>query len=731
MPWNANYTTTDAVKTLEIERQLAAPIPWIGMYVAVASLICSIAMAADIFHGFRSRKYWFPSRFFSLNATSLTLLAVAMKLPVDLTTRMFAPTDRLAKVCSLAFMSTAMANFMTCLGSMDDKDILMNTTALAILVITVIVNFCVQVIQMRHFLRGRIMFVEEVAAALFMLLSLLAVISSAIMVPSTKRYLEVKYHEMLKMASDDQILESMEEGDTIIVKLRQMIKKYWVMAETSSPQFVIARSVTCTASGIVSLLTSLVLVQAEIRMVMKYKAVDVSASTYGWASKWIVLAQSIGVAVGTIAPAIRCFNAIKFKCSGTEKRGIKDEFKVEAYWTQVLVQWKESSLPLQIRDRKCRKLIHHTKVLILSFLVQVQILMVLCSKAVRIISFWFVSPIFSCFRCIGRLKYASRVHGVSESEMGRRTEIDLNRYVLLLEGEAELPQKIQMNICMQVDKLIQKGKKQQPKNLISLLHKVGNFSCLKEVDKNQVPSLQSQEPPKCWSLPLVTLTSIAVALPNIPKKKVKWLLQSMDEGLFYVKLIEKTLDKKGNLVNSRNAADVIWVGVELYRKWQDSDLHETSLNGRSSKETLQELSNKAEKTILEFKKEKDVLMNNPLNWSVKVIAANSMYRICQRLLIAYDGDYLQTDERLFDQLCNMIANILAACLTNLMRVIIIKCHRKAIKEKEENVRQAAVLLGETEEILQILHQHRKTTRSDPGESEFIEKWCNLLVKRKI
>ncbi|KAH6770637.1 hypothetical protein C2S52_015440 [Perilla frutescens var. hirtella] len=721
----------------DIERRLEAPMPWIGMYVAVASMICSLAMAADTLHGFRSKKQWFPSKYFSLNATSLTLLAVAMKLPVDLTTRMYAATDRLAKVCSLAFMSTAMGNFMTSLGSMDDKDILMNTTALAILVVTVVANFCVQVIQMRQFLDGRKMFAEEIAAAGFMLLSLLMVISSAIMVPATKTYLESKYHEMMKMASDEQILESMEEGDFIFDKLRHMMNKYWVMAETSSPQFVIARSVTCTASGIISMMTALVLVQAEIKMVMEYKGIDIAASTYGWSTKWIVLAQSFGVAVGTIAPAIRCFNAIKFKCSENGKRSFRDEFKIDVYWTQMMVEWRESSLPMQIRDRKWRKFLHKAKGLILSYLVGVQILIVVCSTGVRYIFFCVASPVFSCFHCLRKLRSIlnssqSQVHGISESQTEIQTEIDLSRYVLLLEGEAVLPQKIQVNICKEVDKLIRTGKKQKPENLISLLHKVGNFKVLKEVDKNQVASLHSQEPPKCWSLPLVTLTSIAIALPNIPKKDVSWLIRSVDEGLFYVKLIEKTMDKKGNLVNSRNAADVIWVGVELYRKWQDNDLHETSLKGRNSKETLQELSNKAEQAIVDFKREvKDFLMENPLNWPVKAIAANSMYRICQRLLKAYEGDYLQADERLFKQLTNMIANIMAACLTNLMRVIIIKCHRKDIKMKEKNVRQAALLLGETEEILQILKQHRTTRRSDPNESEFIEKWCNLMIKRKI
>ncbi|KAL0356141.1 UNVERIFIED_CONTAM: hypothetical protein Sradi_4061000 [Sesamum radiatum] len=222
-----------------------------------------------------------------------------MKLPVDLTTRMWATTDRLAKVSSMIFMSTAMGNFMTCLGSMDDKDILMNVTALGILVITVIANVCVQIIQMRRFLSGRKMFAQEILAAASMLLLLVMVCKG----------------------------------------------QKWVMAETSSPQFVIAHSVTCTASGFVCLLTALILVQAEIRILVKYRTLNVTASKYGRSSTWIVLAQSIGVAVGIIAPAFRCYTAIKFKCSEDGKRSFKDEFKIEAYWTQRLVEWKESSLP--------------------------------------------------------------------------------------------------------------------------------------------------------------------------------------------------------------------------------------------------------------------------------------------------------------------------------------------------------------------------------------------------
>ncbi|GJS58525.1 hypothetical protein Tco_0653309 [Tanacetum coccineum] len=54
------------------------------MYMAVASLFCIIAMVADLIHGLKNKKLWFPYKYFTLNAASLNVIAVAMKLPMDL-----------------------------------------------------------------------------------------------------------------------------------------------------------------------------------------------------------------------------------------------------------------------------------------------------------------------------------------------------------------------------------------------------------------------------------------------------------------------------------------------------------------------------------------------------------------------------------------------------------------------------------------------------------------------
>ncbi|KAK6148368.1 hypothetical protein DH2020_019280 [Rehmannia glutinosa] len=164
------------------------------------------------------------------------------------------------------------------------------------------------------------------------------------------------------------------------------------------------------------------------------------------------------------------------------------------------------------------------------------------------------------------------------------TLLNLSRYVLLLEGEAELPRRIIKDICHRADNMIKIGRKKQPESLTNLLHKFVDFSAISLFDTNQIPSLHSQEPPNTWALPVVTLTSIAVALPNISKDKKQQLVRSVNEGLSLIKIVEKTFNTNVELLNIRKAADVTWVGVALYMKWLDMDLNRTSLKCKDYKE---------------------------------------------------------------------------------------------------------------------------------------------------
>ncbi|KAL8461145.1 hypothetical protein ACS0TY_032571 [Phlomoides rotata] len=705
--------------TPEMIHQLEAPIPWIGMYTAVASLICTVAMAADAFRGVSSRKYWFPSKYFSLDATSLTLLAVSLKLQLDLTTKLHSATDRLAKVSSLVFMSTAMANCLTSLGSMDDRSVLMNVTALAILVITLIGNVCLQVIQMRSYLPGRKALFEELVALAAMLLLLVMFISTALMIPSTKHCLELKYLEMHKSAV---INEEDQDKDIMTTdKLKVRIKKHFVMAETSNPQFVIARSVTATAAGVLSLFVALLLVEAEIRITIKYGVGD-EYSSYKWSTKWILLFQTVGVMVGTIAPAFRWFLAINYRsassCDGVNNTRMSP-FTVEVYWTEKMMEWRHTSSSSCIRHLRSRKVVHNVKGFTLRICIFLQYLIVMSSNLVLLVSVVIATPITSC------LKRSSKSGKVLEEDCStENTELDMSHYVMLLEGEVELPAETLHIIYKQVDRVIKRGKRQKPKNLLKLLNKSCNFNGVTEFDCPKVPYLAPQELTYCWSLPIVALTCIARALPNIEKEKSDGLLSSVTEGFRFVMLIDKMMDEQGGLGNIRSAGEVMWVDVELRNRWQDKDLDQVSANGKNAQEILKQLHEEAENTVVEFKRGARTCMRNPLNWPAKVIAANAMYRVSRTILMKQrDG----TDEELFQQLSIMIADILAACFTNLPRIISIMCHRNAIEERWSRVDQAAVLLGETEDIIALLHGRQLPKFFASEQAACIEEWINLEI----
>ncbi|XP_059659033.1 uncharacterized protein LOC132305407 [Cornus florida] len=507
-----------------------SPLPWIGIYVAVASLVCSLAMAADVLQGFRHRKLWFPCRFFTLNAASLTLLAVAMKLPVDLSSRMPTSIDQVAKLTSTAFMSTAIGNFMPSLGAMDDKELFMNITALAILVITIIVNICIQFSTrvINYFLMR-----EHIAVLCFMFVLLVVSSFAALTVSTTKKCFQLKYDDIHKIISRE---ESEETKKFIIEKLKVNLKKYWMMAKFGSPQFVMARSVHCHASGAICCFATLTL--AEVHLIMFFYGDNIRRNFYGdhsdyidphnvgssykWSTFVVFVIQSFGVGVGTIAPAFRCFTAIRLMCSEKRVKSYKAEFKIENYWIERPVGWKQSRLGLRVWGQKCRRLVHNTKNLILNFCIRVQIVIVTISKLNLLISVFLISMFLTFGHSYKVLKQKLiSNHTASSNQTGSEcTELDLSHYVLYLEGEEELPMQIMKDNIDVVNRFIQKGEKQRPKYLKELLEKSAAFMGVARFDSDKVPSLDMKEPPNCWSLPVVTLTSIAISLPNIEEHKV-------------------------------------------------------------------------------------------------------------------------------------------------------------------------------------------------------------------
>ncbi|XVE57674.1 hypothetical protein DITRI_Ditri04bG0108400 [Diplodiscus trichospermus] len=456
-------------------------------------------------------------------------------------------------------------------------------------------------------------------------------------------------------------------------------------------------------------------------------------SDYKWSMNLVLFTQAVAVVVGTIAPAMRWFLAINFSCPKRDRqKGCRKDYKPEGYWFKTLVEMKECPLNLPIRDPHCRRIAHDAKIKFLNLCIGIQAGIVLISKLIRLISFYFMSVILLCYdHCIDRLmqfRPNSNITNESGSELLPSSQLDLSRFVLHLEGEDSLVYVMKENRDA-TDYWRQRAQKRQPTHLMKLLElsrPSEGFKGLTEFDSFKVPSLDTEEAPNCWALPVVTLTSIAIALPNVNSCSIKNLMAGVNEGLMYVRHIEDNLDKQGNLIRIRKAAEVVWLGTELYHRWLDVNLRKLSLQGKSPKEIVQVLSDSAKNIFMEFKKSNvnQCLADSPSKWPIKVLAANSMYRISQSILLNYESKNYNMNERLFEAITVMISDILAACLTNLSGLISIKCSTSSIEQREESVRHAVYVLGKTEKILKLLHQ-KSLPGLKPNQMALVDEWLSF------
>ncbi|KAL0395278.1 UNVERIFIED_CONTAM: hypothetical protein Slati_4494000 [Sesamum latifolium] len=357
--------------------------------------------------------------------------------------------------------------------------------------------------------------------------------------------------------------------------------------------------------------------------------------------------------------------------------------------------------------------------------------MVVLSKSVRLISILFVSRLMIIYNCCKKLVHLVRcrnsiLNSNTESESNTNGKLDLRNYILHLEGEEEL-----IDLLMEGDREAtghwnRMGRKKQPRYLIQLLEKLNpsrGFEGVQKFDSKQVPSLDFEEPPNSWALPVVTLTSIAVAISKSDFRPVKELIKCVNEGLKYIRVIENNLDIKRDLTNIRKAAQIVWAGVDLHYRWLDVELLEIAVEGKSLKDIISELSDIAKNKFMELRKN-DVtfcLSYSPSKWPIKVLAANSMYRICQTLLLTTDNRSSECSKVMFERLTAMIADVVGACLTNLQLAITMKCHQTTIEQREECVHHAIHLLGETEKVLEIL-SGQQLMSSNPQKLACINEW---------
>ncbi|MFS7982310.1 hypothetical protein Hanom_Chr10g00961291 [Helianthus anomalus] len=744
IPKHIIYSLLAYVKPLyrsDLENKYSIPMVWIGMCIVFASLVCILAMVADLLHGIRSRKLWFPCKYFRMNAAFLSIMFVAMKLPVDLSGVIPGDMDEAGKLGSMAFMCAMMANILPSLATMGSNELLSNVTALCVLVFTLVLNVCIQiqsgvvsynedsVIQMispKYDVRSlgiskhRNTLLATIYMTLLVVLLIIHVCSSFAILKS-KKIIESKYRQGHNIASKD-IQQSSEEVLTV-EKLQKHVRSHWIMAESGSPQFITACFRTTSASGVICVLVTLL-----HTLTMSWIIKDISRkdynSDYSWSMLVILIVQSIGVVIGTIAPLSRCFAILNFKVSLQMISKHVKVFEVESYWTQKLYDWKHASIRHQVRSHKIKVVIETLKRLILSFCIELQEGVVVVCKIIALIPFSFMLCVLYCLKPV-KVVFCSSGQKDDNLEPSK----DLRPYVLQLEDEIELAERTMEGLTKSVNQLIHKGEENQPNNLIKMILEKSTcgFQGVKMFD-----NMDHQD---CWSIPLVTLTTIATSLPKIEKKEVDSLLKSVREGLVYVALVEENLNGTDDYATLQEAARTLWQEVDVYHKWLGYKLQDPALQENRAGQIIERFRDTA-KRIIHTNDDTEGRNENSIHGGTckdecisKSICANSMYGITTTILRTYQTniDDKVSQKKLFDNLSSMITDVMAACLTNLPQVITMKCHTGVIEKREGNVKRAAELLGETTQIIKTLQDHG-LPRMNSSDLPFMGKWRAYLVE---
>ncbi|KAK9071314.1 hypothetical protein SSX86_009882 [Deinandra increscens subsp. villosa] len=718
----------------EVESRYNATMFWIGMYIALASVVCILAMVADLLHGFHTRKLWFPCKYFRLNSAFLSVIPIAMKLPMDLG-GLPGDVDQVTKLGSMAFMCTMMANLLPCLATMESNDLFSNITALFILVITLVVNVCIQ-IQ----IQTGVVSYQEAAQMLKVVLpnyevkiskhrnTTLATIYVTLLLVLLMLHLSSSL-PTLKLRKDIKNYLQRHEKDTRSIanklltfeQLQKHVTRYLVMEETGIfPQVITTCYCTTSASGVICVLVTIL---HAITMSSTVKAIFTNDydSDYGWSTIVILIVQSIGVVIGTIAPLSRCFATLSFKVMSFEiiSKHFK-VFEVESYWTEKLHEWKRAKI--YIPSPILNAVIMTLKKLILIFCIKFQEGVVVVCNIIALIPFIFMICFSPCFRCWKRSMFTT---SSEEWTLGWTVNLERTRdllpYVALREDKIELILRTLKGLLKSLELLVWRGG--EPINLVRLIkHKATDgFHGVKKfvhTDHHRIPSLLSEvhEYPDCWSLAVVTLTTIAVSLPGIEKNEVERLLRSVREGLVYVTLVEKSLNVTDEYKSIQKVAEILWTEVDVYRKWLGHKLQVPVIENKTAGQIVEWFSDTAN-TIYQV-----VESNGGGNEDSIHICAKSMYRITKTILLSYNENIEKANpEELFDNLSSMIADIIAACLTNIPQVIVMKCHTSAIEKRKASVNDAARLLGETKRIIETIQRYHIPHMS-PYDFPFLDKW---------
>ncbi|PWA95377.1 hypothetical protein CTI12_AA051420 [Artemisia annua] len=686
----------------DADDQFSGPLVWIGVYIAIGSALCILKLVVADLLSDASRARQIPYKWFSLNAATVTVLGVAMKLPLDMTGSMPGLLDQTTKLGSLVFMCTMLANLIPNLASMDVKTLKSNLVALAILVITIIVNISIEihtgVIGDRVFdkLKGskspsiqymmsRKMpygmdnyFVDmAIVYTVWLFFLLMASVSAAVAIPSMKKVLESKYQVRRKALSEE---------PTTLVELEQHVTRYWIMAKTGSPQLVLIASPLIVASGAICIASTITYAELIRRLFhsMKKPLSEYLGSDYEWSMLFILITQGIGIIVGDFILILRYINSTSIKLNSYYS------LRVEKFWYVILIEWQARHIAFPKGGRRRRTYVHTVKNSFLNLWILIQFFVIQICKIIGLIPFIITHVI--------KMIWCRRV-------ASRENHEDLINNVLQVEDKVK-NDKYAFHFLLKIrDELVQKAKKKDTSNLVELLRKSNVYKEGQKfaIDQVQIPPSVTLEN---WSIPVITLTCIAMVVPDSKeaREQIKGLLKSVDQALAYTHHVEEVFNSEDEYTNMGKKTMDFWYEVTDKCRWLKTDLKRKAFKGKTPTQILKWFDDKAKEAIGTSKStvvdvEVEPLENYPDH---KLMICKSMQSISRSILTKYENrSQLSTKVDFFELLSSMIADILFACFSNIPQAVTKKCQVKEIEKREASVEAAVKILARTTKILEM------------------------------
>ncbi|KAK9081261.1 hypothetical protein Syun_030624 [Stephania yunnanensis] len=264
------------------DNKFSTPMPMIGLNMAVATLVCLVLMLCDIFSAIRQRKPWIPCRFFVLNSFSLTLLSVATKLPVDLTTSMPSAYDQLSKLCGTSLICISIGFFRLSMVDMNESELSSNLSSLTLIVLTVVVDVSLQISTGAIFL-----FKVQHVINLVLMLALLCV-ASCLRFKVRTHYFSEHFRKCLKR----------------MPKNIHTLKRCYIHSYTTNPQLMLSRFTPSATVGMLCIVSCVVLLESVLQTLSLDRGTK-EASDYKWSIWGVVWLQILTSVVGTSAVVFR------------------------------------------------------------------------------------------------------------------------------------------------------------------------------------------------------------------------------------------------------------------------------------------------------------------------------------------------------------------------------------------------------------------------------------------